>query len=605
METSHVSPIVHIDADVGVIDISGTLLTTGVNLLEPSYSEVIQTDQATSMSISISDQAPFENQTVVIIDSAVSSSQDYVAESTEPVISLTAVSSVHDIRSSTSEIVIVINSETPSVTSQESTPDFVFDSSSYVTEALSMGASTTPDDVNEVSTTSGLTDSSSAATRFTSDQPNVSSITESLSASFTEIPSVNTLTTPPLDSLSTSIVSTSASSSTLTLQDSSSDPSPVPRTSSSLVGDIGLSSVPGLSVTSRNDTTASTDSSYINNTVSTQRDSENTRTLSTIDNSSSRSDSVTTLGPDLTFTPNSFDNLSSLCTLGIYFKGDCLKLQSDQSLLFEFSGELLRQLSFYLNASRKNIRIGKLVCSPMSVDVQVKQVGILCDGNLVQLLESNTLLLKDDQGNMLQYNVTTINFRHSAEDMAGLFGNLGIVDVVVLSVASLLFAFLCTVGFVFLCRECYKRQRRVSFHLKDSPLVGFRMADFTLMKIPRPKMKYCGNIVQESKTHAESLYNNNSMSNTALHTSGNREQINVRRIDHKGGLLVGVTKSYIDQELHVLAKAEPVDVLAKPLMERTSEVQDTCGTDNPAYVGDDEKVKARKDEEFVEIELTI
>lgn len=298
-------------------------------------------------------------------------------------------------------------------------------------------------------------------------------------------------------------------------------------------------------------------------------------------------------------------NLNVSQILEIKFEGDCAKLKKDQSLLFVFSGKLLQHLSTGFNLSKRHIKVGSLNCHPMQLNIMLKKINKRTVQHALDQKLNNVTLFVEDGEDVLYYRITNVRI-YLLENVwvnDDILANLQTVDVVVLSVVSLLFVFLCIVGVLFLCRECYNRQRGASFRLKDSPLVNFKMADFTLIKIPRPRMVYNGNTVQESKTRADSLYNNNETPPRALDSNMNdtessdtsKEHIRVHRIDHKGGLLVGVSRYSIPPI---------IDDPSKHLIEG-QDAETAAGTDNPAYTGEDVPGQMGREKQFEEIELTI
>lgn len=298
--------------------------------------------------------------------------------------------------------------------------------------------------------------------------------------------------------------------------------------------------------------------------------------------------------------------------ISMMFDGDCRPLKEDQTLLFRFSGKLIERLSTELNLSTLNIKMSPLACEPMHVDVRVTNLTSEFDINFAKQTLGNISFAVENNDELLIYNVSYLFVREGLGDTAvtsHLAANLGTYAIALLSVASFLFALLCISGISLLCRECYLRHRGSSFSLKELPHVDFKMSDFSLIKIPRPRMIYTESSSQEPKPRVESLYNNNviSMNDTNVDkpsgTHVHPESIRVHRIDHQSGLLVGVT-TYSGREND--ERTVHSDNPTAKLIHEDSEAGSN-GTANPAYLPDDDREVSigMADVNCNDIELTI
>ena len=125
-------------------------------------------------------------------------------------------------------------------------------------------------------------------------------------------------------------------------------------------------------------------------------------------------------------------------------------------------------------------------------------------------------------------------------------------DIIIIVVAGALFGLLTCLCVAIACRECYRKRRAASFNLLDVPRVSLDMDDFTLTKIPRPKLIYGEN--NSATTAPTPVYNGNhnlrpkrlpvsdvNSAETLRIRPVSTDSIHVRIQPHPDGVVVGVT----------------------------------------------------------------
>ncbi|XP_060556671.1 mucin-5AC-like isoform X2 [Ruditapes philippinarum] len=236
------------------------------------------------------------------------------------------------------------------------------------------------------------------------------------------------------------------------------------------------------------------------------------------------------------------------------FDGHCEILSENDVLQMEFLKALMAVVKSTTKLSSYSLEAERILCEPLRVYLRTETRGFNISHisePLDKIIASSEFIVPIIQSTHV-LNFTAINLeivKLSSSDIDGLEvarSGLEVVDIVIISIASFLFAVLVLMMVIVICRECYVRKRTTTFHLRDVPHVNLKLSDFTLTRIPRPQMFYRENSrrkhgpIPVSKLRKSQ---SNGHSDTKDKVKVNQDQIRVRMSKHDDGLVVGVTCS--------------------------------------------------------------
>lgn len=238
------------------------------------------------------------------------------------------------------------------------------------------------------------------------------------------------------------------------------------------------------------------------------------------------------------------------------FAGECDAFKENEVLREKFWKaliEIIKQLTKLLSVV---IEPENMLCDPLRTYFRITYASSFTDASINEFFESLRIKVSSSSisvpviDGMHVLNFTARNMKIHEIDTDGpevAETGLEVVDIVIIGIASFLFAVLVLMMIILVCRECYFRKRTTTFHLTEIPHVNLKLSDFTLTRIPRPKMFYRENSLRkhEPVPLSKLRHSQNGHSRTSSKGKVNVpvDKINVRMRDHDGGLVVGVTCS--------------------------------------------------------------
>lgn len=238
------------------------------------------------------------------------------------------------------------------------------------------------------------------------------------------------------------------------------------------------------------------------------------------------------------------------------FDGECGNLAENEVLREEFWLAFIAIIKDLTQLKSNNLKAENMLCDPLRIYLRIiyfyNTTGIAIDEILEafqnKISSSSFYVPLINEMHILHFKVTKVEFLEMISDEPEVATTgLEVVDIVIISIASFLFAVLVLMMIIVVCRECYVRKRTTTFHLTDIPHVNLKLSDFTLTRIPRPRMFYRENSLRKPEpvplSKARHSQNGHSKSTSNGKVKVNMDNINVRMRDHEGGLVVGITYS--------------------------------------------------------------
>ena len=284
------------------------------------------------------------------------------------------------------------------------------------------------------------------------------------------------------------------------------------------------------------------------------------------------------------------------------FEGSCGRMEYNEQLKIEFLKSLIDVIDDYLpELSEDDFELDQIECHPFKVVLLLKNVRDEDSlNNLISSVRNNAVEVPIIDRIIVNYHAIGIQLMPVSNETTDNMETrtrtgLEISDIVVIAISALLFAFLIFLCGIVICRECYKRKRAASFNLIDVPHVNLKLDDFTLTKIPRPKMTYFDNkanpIVTNGK-HRQGRTKDTSINGDGKRVSVNSENIHVRMRDHSDGIVIGVTCSPALNDAHSAKSTSSSQ--SSPGLDRSEQVllkdnSSERGATNPNCNVDDEE----------------
>ena len=342
----------------------------------------------------------------------------------------------------------------------------------------------------------------------------------------------------------------------------------------------------------------------------------------TLDHSAAKPVSTGLISPSLTsqvpVTPSATPVITIMGDLKFIFefKGDCDRLILNAQLQIEFWQALIAVLSIHSTVPipTQKVQPEDLTCKPFQAVFILKSLDYtdyvkLIDGNLTITQVGIPIL---DDMSVIEYEVKSFQVipmpkKNAPKEMGR---ELDKEDIIIIVVAGALFVLLTCMCVAIACRECYRKRRAASFNLLDIPRVSLDMDDFTLTKIPRPKLIHKEN---NATTRATPIYNGNQYPRPKYLPVGDvnsaetlrirpvsTDSIQVRIQPHPDGVVVGVTctpprsptRDFTNSE-HSSPRSEASEPAKQTLLKNGNP---QYGMNNPNFEGDDDLqgVKGRK-----------
>ena len=240
------------------------------------------------------------------------------------------------------------------------------------------------------------------------------------------------------------------------------------------------------------------------------------------------------------------------------FQGDCDRLILNAQLQIEFWQALIAILSIHstVHIPTEKVKPEDLTCKPFQAVFILKHLD---NSDYLKFTEQNFTITQVgipilDDMSVIEYEVKSFQVIPVAEKVVDKPKEIVLEkeDIIIIVVAGALFGLLTSLCVAIACRECYRKRRAASFNLLDVPRVSLDMDDFTLTKIPRPKLIYGEN--NSATTAPTPVYNGNhnlrpkrlpvsdvNSAETLKIRPVSTDSIQVRIQPHPDGVVVGVT----------------------------------------------------------------
>ena len=347
-----------------------------------------------------------------------------------------------------------------------------------------------------------------------------------------------------------------------------------------------------------------------------------TFSIITLDHSASMPVSTDLILPSLTssvpVTPSATPVITLMGDLKFIFEfeGDCDRLILNAQLQIEFWQALIAVLAIHSTVPipTENVQPEDLTCKPFQAVFILKSLDYtdyvkLTGGNLTITQVGIPIL---DDMSVIEFEVKSFQVipmpkKNPPIEMGRVLDK---EDIIIIVVAGALFVLLTCMCVAIACRECYRKRRAASFNLLDVPRVSLDMDDFTLTKIPRPKLIHKEN---NATTRATPIYNGNQYPRPKYLPVGDvnsaetlrirpvsTDSIQVRIQPHPDGVVVGVTCTPPRSPTRDCSNSEH----SSPRSEASEPAKQTLlkngnpqyGMNNPNFEGDDDLqgVKGRK-----------
>ncbi|XP_045205692.2 serine-rich adhesin for platelets-like [Mercenaria mercenaria] len=350
-------------------------------------------------------------------------------------------------------------------------------------------------------------------------------------------------------------------------------------------------------------------SQTVTRSVSVAATTTMTTTTTTTDEVFSTEKHVTTNIPTSTgnFTLSVSEKEHKIYRIMFTFEGDCEIIRESDVLQMEFWKAFMDIIKSMTKLQSYNLDAEQMLCEPLRVYLRIEIFNESSGVNMSQIFEafkskiaSSNFFVPIIEG-MHVLNFTATHFEvleiisSDINDLEVAKTGLEVVDVVIISIASFLFAVLVLMMIILMCRECYVRKRTTTFHLTDVPHVNLKLSDFTLTRIPRPKMFYRENSLRKPApvpvSKLRTAQNGHSDPNSNEKMNVNPDNIRIRMSKHEDGLVVGITcsnpPSPKNDSSSCSSSPNSGDQAKKCLLKgETSAISD--GVANPSYSTDEE-----------------
>lgn len=286
------------------------------------------------------------------------------------------------------------------------------------------------------------------------------------------------------------------------------------------------------------------------------------------------------------------------------FAGECKAFKESEILREEFWKALIDIIKQLTKLRADVIEPENMLCDPLRTYFLITYASSVSDASINEIFETLQAKVYSSSINvpiidgMHVLNFTARNMKIHKIDIDRpevAETGLEVVDIVIISIASFLFAVLVLMMIILVCRECYVRKRTTTFHLTEIPHVNLKLSDFTLTRIPRPKMFYRENSLRkpEPVPLSKLRHSKNGHSRTSSNGKVNVpvDKINVRMRDHEGGLVVGITCSDSpgpNNDASSSSSSPKSGDLSKRSLLKGEKNCESDGVTNPSYSTDEE-----------------
>ncbi|KAK3581643.1 hypothetical protein CHS0354_018054 [Potamilus streckersoni] len=204
-------------------------------------------------------------------------------------------------------------------------------------------------------------------------------------------------------------------------------------------------------------------------------------------------DKTTSVELESTSTDSLFKSLKYDLRFAITFQGDCGVMTDDSKLQQVFWESIISLICGTLNLPENTVQPEDIICPPLRVYFNLKQITRIDAFEVLNYTISNNLF----QVPIIADSVPVI-YRGQSIQRLELTSNrpdrsvttLERLDIIIISIAAVLFFVLLVACSCICCREMYRRKHVQSFKLKETPHVSVKVEDYTLTRIPRTKVIY-------------------------------------------------------------------------------------------------------------------
>ncbi|KAL3880319.1 hypothetical protein ACJMK2_032567 [Sinanodonta woodiana] len=177
----------------------------------------------------------------------------------------------------------------------------------------------------------------------------------------------------------------------------------------------------------------------------------------------------------------------------ITFQGDCEAMMDDSKSQLQFWESIIYFICNTLNLPDNTVQPEDINCPPLRVYFTLKQISRT---DAFEVL-NNTISNNSFQVQILADSVPIIyksqfiqRLEPTSDRPDRSVTTLERLDIIIISIAAVLFFVLLVACSCICCREIYKRKHVQSFQLKETPHVSVKVEDYTLTRIPRTKVNY-------------------------------------------------------------------------------------------------------------------
>lgn len=296
----------------------------------------------------------------------------------------------------------------------------------------------------------------------------------------------------------------------------------------------------------------------------------------------------------------------------VAFDGNCEPLKDNKKLELEFWEGFVQELRETIELHEHELFLDHVTCEPIRIFLRIRHYDM--NGNMTHFFDTIKQHISSSrfafqvkaETKVLNFTATSFEILEAVTDPGkkdnALTTGLEMADIVIISVASFLFALLVITMLIVACRECYVRKKVSSFTLIEVPHVNLKLSEFTLTRIPRPQMIYRENSKRQAERvpagHGRHSQNGHSKKHSSGHSKSNSndkgainvDKIRVHMSDHADGVLVGVT--YADE-----SECEPgssgsnsprSEDQTRTLLSNGGNSEISGGVTNPNFITDDE-----------------
>ncbi|KAK3100373.1 hypothetical protein FSP39_018971 [Pinctada imbricata] len=296
----------------------------------------------------------------------------------------------------------------------------------------------------------------------------------------------------------------------------------------------------------------------------------------------------------ITSTAASFD----IVTVQLQFDGICETIRRAGKMAgIEYFVDLGLLLQREFNLSKEQITPKKIACNPVQIIFELRvqpasklQVIRKRLTNLVGNGKVSFPIFVD--GKMVFFNATKIVFNPNFSNNESTYSRIGLseIDIIVISAVCSASMILVCIGFIICAREYYGKYRTRSFDLSEIDWSS-KADDYTLTKIPRPKVTYSENgmkLHSIGKTSGKEMREKSSAEENETLVSSVKLRVNT----DENGLTVGVTGRNIltsnqSSPSHSYHSCDNRD-LSRELLVRPRD-SPLHSVDNPIYYADDDR----------------